>query len=58
MSKLLTTANFKSPAVRLSGAVDDTMYSSFLKQLDQVGDRPLVVVELSTLGGDPEVALT
>jgi ATP-dependent protease ClpP protease subunit len=56
MAEMLSKSDFKSPAVRLSGVVDDDMYSSFRSQLDQAGDQPLVVVELSTLGGDPEVA--
>ena len=44
--------------MRLCGKVDYAMYATFRQQFDAaVGDdRPLVVVELSTLGGDPEVA--
>ena len=56
MTQLLSTPDFAVPAVRLSGVVDDAMYSSFRSQLDAAGDRALIVVELSTLGGDPEVA--
>lgn len=52
----LKTEDFRSPAVMLSGVVDYDMYRSFRQQLDQAGERTLVVCELSTLGGDPEVA--
>jgi ATP-dependent protease ClpP protease subunit len=47
---------FRSPAIILSGTVDDDMYKSFREQFVKAGDSELVVVELSTLGGDPEVA--
>src|SRR5271170_1387104 len=47
---------FLSPAVSLSGAVDYAMYASFRQKLIQAPSDGLVVVELSTLGGDPEVA--
>ena len=52
----LKPADFNSPAVMLSGAVDYDMYNSFRSQFIAAADRELVVVELSTLGGDPEVA--
>ena len=52
----LEPAAFRSPAVLLSGSVDYDMYRDFRRQLDQAGDREIVVVELTTLGGDPEVA--
>ena len=32
------------------------MYTKFRTQFDAANDRDLIVVELSTLGGDPEVA--
>src|SRR6201996_2178699 len=54
-STLPSTA-FKSPAIALSGVVDYNMYTAFRSQFDQAGDKNLVVIELSTLGGDPEVA--
>ena len=54
-AKLDATA-FKAPAVLLSGTVDDDMYKAFRSQLDQAPRDGLVVVELTTLGGDPEVA--
>ncbi len=53
---LLQARDFQSPAVLLSGIVDHDMYKAFRSQLDAALDRQLVVVELSTLGGDPEVA--
>jgi ATP-dependent protease ClpP protease subunit len=53
---LLTPDQFNAPPVMLSGAVDYAMYASFRKQLQNVPSEGLVVVELSTLGGDPEVA--
>lgn len=52
----LEAEDFRSPAVMLSGVVDYDMYRSFRQQLDLVAERTLVVCELSTLGGDPEVA--
>ena len=56
MSDLLKAGDFRSPAVLLSGTVDYDMYHEFRRQLDQAPETGLVVVELSTLGGDPEVA--
>jgi ATP-dependent protease ClpP protease subunit len=52
----LQAGDFQSPAVLLSGSVDYEMYKQFRAQLDAAHDRQLVVVEISTLGGDPEVA--
>lgn len=52
----LSPAAFRSPAIQVSGAVDYAMYARFREQLDRAPDSGLVVVELSTLGGDPEVA--
>lgn len=56
MTPALQPADFKGPAVLLAGAVDYEMYRAFRKQLDAAPAEGLVVVELSTLGGDPEVA--
>jgi ATP-dependent protease ClpP protease subunit len=53
---LLPATAFKSPPVVLSGVVDYDMYKSFREQFDRASNRELVVIELSTLGGDPEVA--
>jgi hypothetical protein len=40
----------------LGGPVDYATYKDFRAQLDQSIKSSLVVTELSTLGGDPEVA--
>ncbi len=53
---LLSPADFRAPAIALSGPVEYDMYRSFRDQLVSAPDAGLVVVELSTLGGDPEVA--
>lgn len=51
----LQPAAFAGPRILLAGPVDYGMYAHFRDQLATVqGD--LVIVELSTLGGDPEVA--
>jgi hypothetical protein len=52
----LDAGAFRAPAVRLSGTGDYAMYNSFREQLGRAPANGLVVVELSTLGGDPEVA--
>jgi ATP-dependent protease ClpP protease subunit len=52
----LSAPAFKSPAIALSGVVDYEMYTKFRQQFDSAADKALVVIELSTLGGDPEVA--
>ena len=52
----LAAVDFKSPAIVLSGVVDYDMYKSFRAQFDKAAQSELVVIELSTLGGDPEVA--
>lgn len=52
----LTAIDFKTPSILLSGTVDYEMYKSFREQLDHAPAEGLVTVELSTLGGDPEVA--
>ena len=52
----LTTADFNMPAVLLAGPVDYEMYKDFRAKLALAPAAGLVVVELSTLGGDPEVA--
>lgn len=52
----LPATAFKSPPVLLSGLVDYDMYKTFRAQFDQASNRELVVIEMSTLGGDPEVA--
>ena len=52
----LAAADFRGPSILLSGSVDQEMYSSFRQQLDNVVAGGLCIIELSTLGGDPEVA--
>lgn len=52
----LSPPDFHTPAILLAGAVDYAMYQAFRQQLDAAQDKQLVVVEMSTLGGDPEVA--
>ena len=44
------------PHVRLSGVVDEFMYTSFRQQLEQCPSDGTLVVTITTLGGDPEVA--
>ena len=52
----LQPKDFGSPAILLGGPVDYDMYKNFRSQLDASKREGLVVTELSTLGGDPEVA--
>jgi ATP-dependent protease ClpP protease subunit len=52
----LSAERFRAPTILLSGGVDYLMYSSFRQQLDTAPSEGLIVVELTTLGGDPEVA--
>ena len=52
----LDSAALLCPAVRLSGAVDYAMYERFISQITSLPGSGMVVVALSTLGGDPEVA--
>ncbi|RZI76994.1 MAG: peptidase S14 [Pseudomonas sp.] len=52
----LKSEDFRCPSILLSGPVDYNMYNSFRQQLDAAPADELVAVELTTLGGDPEVA--
>lgn len=52
----LTSSDFSCPSILLSGTVDYAMYQSFRQQLAEAPAQGLVSLELSTLGGDPEVA--
>lgn len=52
----LSPSAFRPRAILLSGPIDYDMYRSFRTQFDQAVDRDSVVIELSTLGGAPEVA--
>ncbi|MBY8823479.1 ATP-dependent Clp protease proteolytic subunit [Sphingomonas colocasiae] len=56
MTEKLEPSAFRAPAILLSGAIDDAMYGRFRDQLTAAPAEGLVVVELSTLGGDPEIA--
>jgi ATP-dependent protease ClpP protease subunit len=54
--KKLQSTDFNLPTILLAGSVDYDMYKSFRSQLDSAKKEGLIVTELSTLGGDPEVA--
>lgn len=53
---LLTPVDFQYPAIILGGVIDQNMYQFFRQRIDSAPTEGLVVIELSTLGGDPEVA--
>lgn len=53
---LLSPRDFEFPAITLSGIVDHGMYLHFKKCLSTASQKGLVIVEISTLGGDPEIA--
>jgi ATP-dependent protease ClpP protease subunit len=44
------------PHVRLHGTVDNQMYQSFCDQISAAPDDGTLVVTITTLGGDPEIA--
>lgn len=46
------------PHIRLSGPVDQMMYTNFRQQLDACPAEGTLVVAITTLGGDPEIART
>jgi ATP-dependent protease ClpP protease subunit len=52
----LSAERFRAPTILLSGPVDYLMYERFRQQLDAAPEEGLIVTELTTLGGDPEVA--
>lgn len=52
----LKSEDFRCPSILLSGPVDYDMYRSFREQLDAAPEEGLISIELTTLGGDPEVA--
>ena len=56
MHDTLTPPDFRNPAISLSGTVGDEMYREFREHLTAAPKSGLVVVELSTLAGDPEIA--
>lgn len=47
-----------NPHIRLSGPVDQLMYTNFRQQLEACPEEGTLVIALTTLGGDPEVART
>jgi hypothetical protein len=55
-SETLEARDFLGAAILLSGTVDYAMYNDFRQQLGHAPESGLIVVELTTLGGDPEVA--
>lgn len=52
----LKAADFAVPTVLLAGTVDYDMYRDFRRQIAEAAREGLVIIELTTLGGDPEVA--
>lgn len=56
VTPLLKAQDFRDPAIILSGTVDYAMYNRFRDGLESSESQNLVVIALSTLGGDPEVA--
>lgn len=56
----LSPADFENPAILLSGTVDYDMYRDFRTKLEtalaETPENGRIHIELSTLGGDPEVA--
>ena len=58
--RILAAGDFKDPAILLAGPVDYDMYHDFRTKLEPaLGDVPgagVITIELTTLGGDPEVA--
>lgn len=56
MNRPLNAEDFRNPAIILSGTVDYEMYEKFRSQLSGAPAEGLIVTEMSTLGGDPEVA--
>ncbi|MDZ4362033.1 peptidase S14 [Brevundimonas sp.] len=55
-SRTLSSETFAHPAISLAGTVDYAMYDRFAAQMADAPSRGVVVIGLSTLGGDPEVA--
>lgn len=53
---VLTAEAFDTPRILLAGEVDYAMYDRFRDQFARAPTTGLTVIELSTLGGDPEVA--
>ena len=47
-----------APQLRLVGSVDEAMYAEFRDQLSAAPKEGLLVIALTTLGGNPEIART
>ena len=45
-----------APQLRLVGSVDEAMYAEFRDQLSAAPKEGLLVIALTTLGGNPEIA--
>jgi ATP-dependent protease ClpP protease subunit len=56
LERPLEAIDFNNPAILLAGPVDYAMYAFFRERLMHAPASGLVVIELSTSGGDPEVA--
>lgn len=56
MTQPIDPALLEFPTIALSGTVDHSMYLYFKSALGQIPQSGPSVVELSTLGGDPEIA--
>ncbi len=54
--KPLSAADCREPHIRLSGQITEDTYETFRRQLAKAPAEGLVVVEVSTPGGNPEVA--
>ena len=52
----LTAADFAGPCIQLVGDVDYAMYQTFREQMATMPKEGLIVIAMTTLGGDPEVA--
>jgi ATP-dependent protease ClpP protease subunit len=55
-SKALAYPLLAAPHIRLSGTVDQFMYQNFRDQLAACPEQGMLVVAITTLGGDPEMA--
>jgi ATP-dependent protease ClpP protease subunit len=45
-----------SPQILLAGTMDETLYRAFRDQISKAADTDPLVLQLTTLGGDPEIA--
>ena len=56
MSGQFSKEQLAKPNIRLVGHVDEAMYAEYRRQLGEAADEDPLVVSITTLGGDPEVA--